>query len=50
MWREAGIFIALAIVGGLCALGIGAVDAESARTTWTLMIASILALVHHPRR
>ena len=45
MWREAGIFIALAIVGGLCALGIGAVDAESARTTWTLMIASILALV-----
>ena len=45
MWRAASILMALATIGGLCALGIGAVDVESAGTTWLLMIASILALV-----
>ena len=45
MWRAATIPMALASIGGLCALGIGAVDAESAGTTWVLMLASILALV-----
>ena len=45
MWRAAAGFIALASVGGLCALGIGTVDAESSRTTWVLMIASTLAMI-----
>jgi hypothetical protein len=31
MWREAIIFIAVASIGGLVALGIGSVDAESSR-------------------
>jgi hypothetical protein len=45
MWPEAIIFIAVASIGGLVALGIGSVDAESSRTAWIVMLASSLALI-----
>ena len=45
MWRRASIFIALASIGALCALGIGVVDVESSRTAWIVMLASILAII-----
>ena len=45
MWRAASSFIVLAGVGGLCAVWIGSVDAESSRTMQLVMLGSILALL-----